>query len=135
MSNLVSSCLVPNAAISRAISPWTRWGPATLRCGTRSSASPLDAHTPRSSPSIAARRSGSTISTEAGGIAEPRYSFPKIRRHAMPCHHNLDEYLIGYLDGDGLGDDPKGRCSVRWPAPPLKRGLALTAPGPQAPSS
>jgi hypothetical protein len=32
----------------------------------------------------------------------------------MPCHHNLDEYLIGYLDGDGLGDDPKGRCSVRW---------------------
>jgi hypothetical protein len=33
----------------------------------------------------------------------------------MPCHHNLDEYLIGYLDGDGLGDDPKGRCFVRWP--------------------
>jgi hypothetical protein len=36
----------------------------------------------------------------------------------MPCHHNLDEYLIGYLDGDGLGDDPKGRCSVRWAAAP-----------------
>jgi hypothetical protein len=51
-------------------------------------------------------------------MAEPRYSSPKIRRHAMPCHHNLDEHLIGYLDGDGLGDDPKGRCSVRWAAAP-----------------
>ena len=29
----------------------------------------------------------------------------------MPCHHNLDEYFIGSLDGDGLGDDPKGRCT------------------------
>ena len=121
--NLVSSCLVPIAALSRAISPWTRWGPATLRCGTRSSASPPDAHTPRSSPCIAARRSGSTISTEAGGIAEPRHSFPKIRRHAMSCHHNLDEYLIGYLDGDELGDDPKGRCSVRWAAAPAAHAL------------
>ena len=36
-----------------------------------------DAHTPKSLPSTAARRSGCTISTEAGGIAEPRYSFPK----------------------------------------------------------
>jgi integrase len=32
------------------------------------------------------------------------------RRHAMPCHHNLEEYLIAYLDGAGLRDDPKGRC-------------------------
>jgi hypothetical protein len=66
MSNLVSRCSVPTAAISRAISPWARWGPATRRCGTRSSASPPDAHRPKSSPSIAARRSASTISTEAG---------------------------------------------------------------------
>jgi integrase/recombinase XerC len=21
------------------------------------------------------------------------------KRHAMPCHHNLEEYLIAYLDG------------------------------------
>src|SRR4029077_8633602 len=28
--------------------------------------------------------------------------------HAMPCHHNLDEYLTAYLDGAGLRDDPKG---------------------------
>jgi hypothetical protein len=25
----------------------------------------------------------------------------------MPCHHNLEEYLVGYLDGAGLRDDPK----------------------------
>jgi site-specific recombinase XerD len=30
------------------------------------------------------------------------------KRHAMPCHHNLDEYLAAYLDGAGLRDDPKG---------------------------
>ena len=30
------------------------------------------------------------------------------KRHAMPCHHNLEEYLTAYLDGAGLGGDPKG---------------------------
>jgi site-specific recombinase XerD len=30
------------------------------------------------------------------------------KRHAMPCHHNLDEYLVAYLDGCALRDDPKG---------------------------
>src|ERR1700737_4641567 len=30
------------------------------------------------------------------------------KRHAMPCHHNLEEYLTGYLDGAGLRSDPKG---------------------------
>jgi site-specific recombinase XerC len=30
------------------------------------------------------------------------------KQHAMPCHHNLDEYLTAYLDGAGLRDDPKG---------------------------
>jgi integrase/recombinase XerC len=24
------------------------------------------------------------------------------KRHAMPCHHNLEEYLIAHLDGAGL---------------------------------
>ena len=37
----------------------------------------------------------------------------------MPCHHNLEEYLIAYIDGGGLRDDPKG---------PLFR----TAPNPSA---
>jgi site-specific recombinase XerD len=30
------------------------------------------------------------------------------KRHTTPCHHNLEEYLIAYLDGTGLRDDPKG---------------------------
>jgi len=30
------------------------------------------------------------------------------KRHAMPCHHNLEEYLLAYLDRAGLRDDPKG---------------------------
>lgn len=40
------------------------------------------------------------------------------KRHAMPCHHNLEEYLTGYLDGAGLRGDPKGRCSARSAAAP-----------------
>jgi len=30
------------------------------------------------------------------------------KRHAMPCHHNLDEYLVAYLNNAGVRDDPKG---------------------------
>lgn len=30
------------------------------------------------------------------------------KRHEMPCHHNLEEYLVAYIDGTGLRDDPKG---------------------------
>jgi TCP-1/cpn60 chaperonin family len=30
------------------------------------------------------------------------------KRPVMPCHHNLKEYLIAYLDGTGLRGDPKG---------------------------
>ena len=30
------------------------------------------------------------------------------KRHAMPCHHNLEEYLTAYLDGAGLRGDPNG---------------------------
>jgi integrase len=30
------------------------------------------------------------------------------KRHAMPCHHNLDEYITAYFDGADLRDDPKG---------------------------
>jgi site-specific recombinase XerC len=30
------------------------------------------------------------------------------KRHEMPCHHNLEEYLIAYVDGAGLAGDPKG---------------------------
>jgi site-specific recombinase XerD len=30
------------------------------------------------------------------------------KRHEMPCHHNLEEYLAVYLDGAGIKGDPKG---------------------------
>jgi hypothetical protein len=30
------------------------------------------------------------------------------KRHTMPCHHNLEEYLTGYLDGASLRGDLKG---------------------------
>lgn len=29
------------------------------------------------------------------------------KEHTMPCHHNLEEYLIAYMDGCGLREDPK----------------------------
>lgn len=30
------------------------------------------------------------------------------KRHEMPCHHNLEIYLHAYIDGCGLGADPRG---------------------------
>lgn len=30
------------------------------------------------------------------------------KQHEMPCHHNLEEYLTGYLDGCALREDRKG---------------------------
>ena len=30
------------------------------------------------------------------------------KRHEMPCHHTLEEYLHAYLDGTGITDDAKG---------------------------
>lgn len=30
------------------------------------------------------------------------------KMHALPCHHNLEEYLAAYLDSVGIKDDPKG---------------------------
>ena len=29
------------------------------------------------------------------------------KRHEMPCHHSLEEYLVAYLDGCGLRDAPR----------------------------
>ena len=40
------------------------------------------------------------------------------KRHAMPCHHNLEEYLTAYLDGAGCAAILKGRCSARSAAAP-----------------
>jgi hypothetical protein len=30
------------------------------------------------------------------------------KRRAMPCHHNLEEYLTAYPDGAELRGDPEG---------------------------
>jgi site-specific recombinase XerC len=30
------------------------------------------------------------------------------KRHEMPCHHNLEEYLHAYIDAAGIADDAKG---------------------------
>ena len=30
------------------------------------------------------------------------------KHHEMPCHHTLEEYLHAYIDGVGIGADPKG---------------------------
>ena len=30
------------------------------------------------------------------------------KRHEMPCHHNLEEYLEAYIEGAGIGADAKG---------------------------
>ena len=30
------------------------------------------------------------------------------KAHAMPCHHNLETYLLAYIEGVGLAEDPKG---------------------------
>lgn len=50
------------------------------------------------------------------------------KRHEMPCHHNLEEYLTAYLDGAGVRDDPRGplfrtigRGTGRLTATPLPR--------------
>jgi site-specific recombinase XerD len=30
------------------------------------------------------------------------------KHHEMPCHHNLESYLVAYIEGAGLADDTKG---------------------------
>lgn len=51
------------------------------------------------------------------------------KRHEMPCHHNLEEYLHAYIDGCGLRSDPKGPLFRT-----IGRGtnLLTTTPLPQA---
>jgi site-specific recombinase XerD len=30
------------------------------------------------------------------------------KQHEMPCHHNLENYIMAYIEGAALADDPKG---------------------------
>ena len=51
------------------------------------------------------------------------------KRHEMPCHHTLEEYLHAYLNGTGISDDVKGpvvpndrpRHAASLPEPPCPR--------------
>jgi hypothetical protein len=46
------------------------------------------------------------------------------KAHAMPCHYSPETYLTAYIEGAGLGDDPKGplfRTSTRAAARPESR--------------
>jgi site-specific recombinase XerD len=51
------------------------------------------------------------------------------KRHEMPCHHALEDYLHAYIDGCGLADDPKGPLFRT-----IERGRSVltTTPLPQA---
>ena len=53
------------------------------------------------------------------------------KAHAMPCHHNLEIYLHAYIDGTGIGEDPKrplfrtiGRGTDRLTRTPLPQANA-----------
>lgn len=53
------------------------------------------------------------------------------KEHTMPCHHNLEDYLITYIDGCGLRNDPKaplfctiGRSSGQLTSSPLPQANA-----------
>ena len=54
------------------------------------------------------------------------------KRHTMPYHHNLEEYLTAYLDGASLRDDTKeplfrtiGRGTVKFTRTVLPQAYAM----------
>jgi site-specific recombinase XerD len=58
------------------------------------------------------------------------------KRHEMPCHHNLEEYLRGYIDSLNLRNDPKaylfptiGRGGDQLTATPLPQANAYAMIG------
>ena len=53
------------------------------------------------------------------------------KRHDMPCHHSLEEYLDAYIQSAGIADDPKGALFRTISRGPGKRHLSET-PLPQA---
>jgi site-specific recombinase XerC len=53
------------------------------------------------------------------------------KEHALPCHHNLEEALVAYVEGAGLTGDPKwplfrtiGRGTGQLTRPPCPRPLS-----------
>jgi hypothetical protein len=67
-----------------------------------------------------ASRSAGTVE---GVYAQDRWLWVRLcekgrKRHAMPCHHNMEEYLIAYLAEADLRDDPEGPLFARSVAAP-----------------
>jgi site-specific recombinase XerD len=51
------------------------------------------------------------------------------KRHEMPCHHNLETYLHAYIEGAGIGDNPK---SILFPTALGRTGFLSVRPMTQA---
>ena len=51
------------------------------------------------------------------------------KRHEMPCPHNLEEYLVAYLNGAGLRYDTKGSVVPHHRAGHRPAHHNLPAPG------
>ncbi len=47
------------------------------------------------------------------------------KRHEMPCHHNLDTYLQAYIEGAGIGDNPKNSL---FPTAKRRTGILSARP-------
>jgi site-specific recombinase XerD len=47
------------------------------------------------------------------------------KRHEMPCHHNLDAYLHAYIDGAGIGGNPR---NILFPTALGRTGLLSGRP-------
>jgi site-specific recombinase XerD len=93
------------------------------------------AKTPVLAPEEARARIGAALGMKVEDVfTQNRRLWVRLREkggkaHAMPCHHNLETYLLAYIEGAGLAEDPEG---------PLFRtigrgtGLLTRTPLPQA---
>jgi integrase len=71
-------------------------------------------------------RVGAVVSLRGRGLLPARRSWLRLhekggKRHEVPSHHSLDEYLDAWIAADGIGDDKKGPLFLTF-----KRGDKLT---------
>jgi hypothetical protein len=76
-------------------------------------------------------RIGAALGRMVEGIyTQNRWPWVRLRekggkRHAMRCHHNLEEYLTAYLDGADVRGDPKGPLFGTRTIPPQANAYAM----------
>jgi integrase len=75
---------------------------------------PVEARADRTNGLPFARIGAALVMTVEDVFSQNRRQWVRLRekggkRHAMLCHHNLQEYLTAYPDGADLRGDPKGR--------------------------